>query len=119
MAEVVLYHNPGCSKSRGALEILEGREEDLLIVEYLKNPLSREELAVLVGQVGGEPSALVRKDKKFKELGLDEARYSEGADREAVITLLIEHPVLMTRPIFIAADRAIIGRPSERVLELL
>ncbi len=116
MAEVVLYHNPGCSKSRGALEILEGREEDLLIVEYLKNPLSREELAVLVGQVGGEPSALVRKDKKFKELGLDPGAYETPS---AVVEILAEHPELMERPVAVFAGRGVIGRPPEKVLELL
>ena len=62
------------------------------------------------------PAELVRKDKNFAELGLDPADY-ESAD--AVIDLLLEHPKLMQRPIFVVGDRAVICRPSERVLELL
>ena len=62
------------------------------------------------------PAELVRKDKNFKELGLNEADYQT---RDAVIELLLEHPVLMQRPIIIRGDRAIIARPSEKVLELL
>ncbi len=119
MSDHRLYHNPNCSKSRGALELLQARDLDFETIEYLETPLDAATLGQLLDLLACDPGELVRKDKKFKELGLDEARYSEGADREAVITLLIEHPVLMTRPIFIAADRAIIGRPSERVLELL
>ena len=62
------------------------------------------------------PAELVRKDKNFAELGLDPADY-ESAD--AVIDLLLEHPKLMQRPIFVVGDRAVICRPSERALELL
>jgi arsenate reductase len=62
------------------------------------------------------PGELVRKDKKFKELGLDEANY---VTREAVVELLLQHPVLMQRPIIIRGEQAIIARPSEKVLELL
>ena len=62
------------------------------------------------------PAELVRKDKKFKELGLDEANY---VTRKAVVELLLQHPVLMQRPIIIKGEQAIIARPSEKVLELL
>ena len=62
------------------------------------------------------PSDLVRKDKNFNELGLNEADYQT---REQVIDLLLEHPVLMQRPIIVRGDRAVLARPSEKVLELL
>ncbi len=62
------------------------------------------------------PADLVRKDKNFKELGLNEADYQT---REHVIALLLEHPVLMQRPVIIKGERAVLARPSEKVLELL
>ncbi len=61
----------------------------------------------------------MRKDKRFKELGLDAAKYGEGAEPAAVVSLLTEHPELMSRPIFVSGGRAVIGKPSEKVLELL
>ncbi|HIF99192.1 MAG TPA: arsenate reductase (glutaredoxin) [Myxococcales bacterium] len=116
MTKVVLYHNPGCSKSRGALALLEPLGLALDVVEYLKAPLSRAELETLLDQLGGSPGGLVRKDKHFKELGLDPSDYE---DREAVAQILSEHPRLMERPIAVADGRAVIGRPPERVLELI
>lgn len=65
------------------------------------------------------PGDFVRKDKYFSELGLDADRYSESASRADVIQLLVEHPKLMQRPVAVLGNRAVIGRPSERVLELL
>ena len=62
------------------------------------------------------PAELVRKDKTFKELGLDETKY---VTREAVVELLLQHPVLMQRPIVVKGERAVIARPPERVMELL
>jgi arsenate reductase len=116
MAKVVLYHNPGCSKSRGALALLESSGHSLEVVEYLKAPLSRAELETLLDQLGGSPGGLVRRDKHFKELGLDPTDYE---DRGAVARILSEHPRLMERPIAVADGRAVIGRPPERVLELI
>lgn len=114
-----LYHNPACSKSRGALELLRERGAEFEIVEYLKAPLEREALGEVLDALGGDPGDLVRKDKRFRELGLDAARYGEGATREDVIALLLEHPALMSRPIALRDGRAVVGRPPERVLELL
>ena len=82
----------------------------------MKDPLDREILERIIERLPDSPSELVRKDKNFVALGLDAASY-ETAD--AVIDLLLEHPKLMQRPIFMVGDRAVIGRPSERVLELL
>jgi arsenate reductase len=116
MSRVVLYHNPKCSKSRGALEILQARGVDLQIVEYLTTPLGREDLEDLLDKLPEPPSELVRKDAHFKELGLDADRCT---DRGAVVEVLLEHPRLMQRPVAVRADRAVIGRPSERVLEIV
>lgn len=115
MSLLVLYHNPKCSKSRSALEILRDREIDHQVVEYLKTPLERADLGVILDALGTSPADLVRKDGHFDELGLDAADYTE---RTAVIDILLEHPRLMQRPIALREDRAVIGRPPERVLEL-
>jgi len=116
MADVTIYHNPGCSKSRGALEILHDRGVDIEVREYLKNPLERTALERVLARLPDTPAELVRKDKHFKELGLDANDYVSA---DSVIELLIEHPELMQRPIVIRGDRAVIARPSEKVAELL
>jgi arsenate reductase len=116
MQRVTIYHNPGCSKSRGALDILHERGVECDVVEYLKTPPDRASLERILELLPAAPAELVRKDKRFKELGLDEADYTTQA---AVITLLLEHPELMERPVVIKSGRAVIARPSEKVLELL
>ena len=113
---IVVYHNPVCSKSRGALDILSERGADTEVIEYLKANPSRGDLERILAAIPDEPSALVRKDKRFAELGLVAGDY-ETAD--AVVALLLEHPELMERPVVFRGDRALICRPSERVLELL
>ncbi|HEX6311360.1 MAG TPA: arsenate reductase (glutaredoxin) [Acidimicrobiia bacterium] len=116
MDEMLVYHNPSCSKSRGALEILGERGVDTDVVEYLKAPPDRAALERIVDSIPDPPAELVRKDQRFKDLGLDAADYT---DRESVIALLLEHPELMQRPVVFRGDRAVIARPSDRVLELL
>ena len=114
--DVVVYHNPVCSKSRGALEILAERGADVEVIEYLQQRPSRADLERILAAIPDEPAALVRKDKRFAELGLDAADYRST---DAVVALLLEHPELMERPVVFRGDRALICRPSERVLELL
>jgi arsenate reductase len=111
-----MYHNAVCSKSRGALDILRDRGVELDVIDYLDEPLSRDDFERILDLLPDAPAELVRKDKRFKELGLDEADYQT---REQVIDLLLEHPVLMQRPVVVLGDRALIARPSEKVLELL
>ena len=113
---VVVYHNPVCSKSRGALEILGDRGVDAEVIEYLEANPSRADLERILDAISDEPAALVRKDKRFKELELDAADYTT---REQVVTVLLEHPELMERPVVFVGDQAVIARPSERVNELL
>jgi arsenate reductase len=116
VSDYLVFHNPSCSKSRGALQILadEGIETD--VVEYLKAPPDRATLERIVDTIPNPPAELVRKDKRFKELGLDAADYTE---RDAVVALLLEHPELMERPVVFHGDRAVIARPSELVLDLV
>ena len=100
------------------MEILAERGVDADVTEYLKAPPTRAELERIVDVIAEPPSALVRKDKRFKELGLDEGDYQT---KEQVVAVLLEHPELMERPVVFTAagDRALICRPSEMVLDLL
>ena len=98
------------------LEILRDRGVEFDVVEYLKSPLSRAELERMLDLVPDPPADLVRKDKRFGELGLSADDYT---DRESVVALLLEHPELMQRPVVFRGDRALLCRPSEKVLELL
>jgi len=116
MERVTVYHNPSCGKSRGALEILHERGVACDVVEYLKAPADRATLGRMLELLAGPPADLVRKDKRFKELGLDPAAYTT---RPQVVALLLEHPELIERPVIVRGGRAVIARPSERVLELL
>src|SRR5262249_4999230 len=116
MERVTVYHNPVCSKSRGALEILSERGVGAEVIEYLKTRTDRARLERILDLLAGPPGELVRKDKRFQELGLHAGDYTTRAQ---VVGLLLEHPELMERPVVIRGGRAVIARPSEKVLELL
>ena len=116
MERVVLYHNPACSKSRGAKAILEALDVDFDIVEYLKTPLGEAELRRILDLVDDLPTELVRRDANFRMLGLNAGDYTT---EDAVVDLLLRHPGLMQRPVAVRGERAVIARPSERVEELL
>jgi arsenate reductase (glutaredoxin) len=112
MAEVTVYHNPNCSTSKSALAVLDQAGTDHEVVQYLKAPPDRAALEHLLSILEDPPADLVRKDSYFAELGLDAADYTEPG---VVIDLLLEHPRLMQRPVLVKGERAIIGRPKERV----
>jgi len=116
METMQVYFNPSCSKARSAVEILRDKGVELDIVEYLKEHPSRADLERIVDAIPDSPAALVRKDKRFAELGLDAADYQT---KDQVVTVLLEHPELMERPVVFRGERAVIARPSEKVLELL
>jgi len=116
MTDVTLYHNPGCSKSRAALELLEARGIRLHIVQYLETPPDLQTLADLVGKLGLEARRLLRSaEPEYGALGLDDPALGE----EALLEAIVAHPRLLERPIAVRGARAVIGRPPERVLELL
>lgn len=116
MTRTVLYHNPSCSKSRGAKEILEQRDVRFEVVEYLKQPLDKQRLVEIMAMIEEPPTELVRRDKNFERLDLDMADYGTA---EAVADLLVRHPELMQRPILVKDGKAVIARPSEKVESLL
>lgn len=115
MSDIRLLHNPKCSKSRQALELLTERGVEPEVVRYLDTPPDRATLELVAGQLD-DPARLVRKDPHFKELGLSTGDYTDAA---SVVDLLVEHPRLMERPVAIRGDRAVLGRPPEDILELL
>jgi len=109
-----LYHNTRCSKSRGAFELLQERGIEPEVVFYLEQPPSVAELRELVRMLGQPVRALVRTgEPEYAELGLADA------DDEVLLAALHAHPRLIERPVFVHRGRAVIGRPPERVLELL
>jgi arsenate reductase len=116
MAQVTIYHNPNCSTSKKALTALTDGGADVEVVQYLKAPPDRATLESLVDPLEDPVADLVRKDPYFKEQGLDPDDYTEPA---AVVDLLLEHPRLMQRPLLVAGDRVFIGRPVDRVDDLL
>ncbi len=113
---ITIYHNPGWGKSRGALEILRDRDVEFDVIEYLKTPLSKANLENFLDLLPNEPRELVRKDKRFKDLGLNADDYTT---KDEVVALLLEHPALMERPVVVKGNQAVIARPSEKVEELL
>lgn len=112
MTDLRIYHNPRCSKSRAALAEARGHDDSVEVVEYLKQPLTKGELLDLLGKLEDPPSALVRRDPEFREAGLTDADV-QSADQ--VADVLAAHPKLMERPVLVRGDKAIIGRPTERV----
>jgi arsenate reductase len=115
MEAVTLYHNPRCSKSRAALALLTERGVDVSVVRYLDAPLSAARLADLGERLGLPISAWVRTgEQAYADAGLD-AESSTGA----ILAAMERAPILMERPIAVRNRRAVIGRPPERVLELL
>lgn len=112
MPDVTILHNTACSTSRHALDEASTSGADVEVVQYLKTPLDRAALLDLVGKLEDQPADLVRKDGFFKAQGLAADDY---VTPEAVADLLVEHPRLMERPVLVRGDRAIIGRPKDRV----
>ncbi|MBM3269437.1 MAG: arsenate reductase (glutaredoxin) [Candidatus Sericytochromatia bacterium] len=116
MDQPTLYHNPRCSKSRRALELLEAAGVTPRIVRYLDQPLSVGELDDLLRKLDMEPQALMRTGEDvYAELGLA----GRDLSREGAIQVLVDHPILIERPILVAGERAVVARPPERVMELL
>ena len=116
MTELTLYHNPRCSKSRGALELLEQRGLAPTIVRYLETPPSQADLEQIVARLGIEPRQLLRTgEDEYKALNLADPTLTD-AD---ILSAMAAHPKLIERPILIAGNTAVIGRPPEKVLEIL
>ncbi|MES9898868.1 MAG: arsenate reductase (glutaredoxin) [Sedimenticola sp.] len=113
---VEIYHNPRCSKSRQTLQLLEEQGVEPKIREYLNTPPNREELIKVLDMLGIEPRDLMRqKEAEYKQAGLDKP----GLTRDQLIQGMLDNPKLIERPIVIKDGKAAIGRPPEKVLEIL
>ncbi|PYC22825.1 arsenate reductase (glutaredoxin) [Pseudomonas mosselii] len=116
MTDLTLYHNPRCSKSRGALELLEARGLAPTIVRYLETPPDAATLEQLLGKLGIGARQLLRTgEDEYKALDLANPALSDAQ----LIKAMVEHPKLIERPILVAGDKAVVGRPPEKVLEIL
>lgn len=114
-AGVVVWHNPRCSKSRGACEILDEHSIGAQVRRYLDDPPTREELEQVLALLGtDDPRTMMRTGEPvYRELHL------AGADRDTLLDAMTQHPILIERPIVIRGDSAVIARPPERLLDLL
>ncbi len=115
--KTVIYHNPRCSKSRATLELLNRHDVRSTIINYLETPPSKAELRRLLKLLGKRPQDIIR----FKEAVAKELRLSRKDNRtdDAWLELMVEHPILIERPIVVVGDKAALGRPPEAVLSIL
>ena len=114
MALNTIWHNPRCAKSRTALKLLNDRSIDVTVFYYLNEIINYEDLMLVVKKLSIPNLQLVRKHEKiFRALGLN-----RSSKDEVLIQAMLQNPILIERPLVISRERAIIGRPPERVLEL-
>lgn len=111
-----VFYNPACSKCRRLKEILDQHGDTYVLVEYLRAPPGRGVLESIVAALDTNASDLVRRDGRFRELGLTDGDCSTATQ---VVDLLLAHPELLERPVVVRDGRAMIARPPERVLEML
>lgn len=112
---IIVFHNSRCSKSRCALDFLSDKGADYSVVDYLKNIPTYKDLEEIISKLGIKPEALIRKGEEdfkanFKGKILSDSEWIEA---------MIKFPKLIERPIVIKGNKAIIGRPTERILEIL
>jgi arsenate reductase len=114
--EITIYHNPRCSKSREALKLLRDHGVEPKVVEYLVDPPDSKQLDIILKLLDIEPRALMRKkEPEYAAAGLDDP----ALGRKALIQAMCAHPRLIERPIVLAQDRAVLGRPPEKVLNII
>jgi arsenate reductase len=106
-----MYHNPSCSKSRICLEFLQAEKMDFVLLSYLKNPLSVEELQDLLAKLNLKPSQLVRRN----EVIFKEAQKASMLTEDEILQLMVDNPKLIERPIVEVDGKAIVARPIERL----
>lgn len=113
---VTIYHNPGCATSRKVLGMLREAGEHPQVIEYLKTPPSRAELVALLARLGMTPRQLLRRrGTPFDALGLGDP----GKTDAQLIDAILEHPILLERPVVVSDKGARLCRPPEKVMELL
>ena len=113
---VTIYHNPNCGTSRNVLAMIRQSGEDPVVIEYLKNPPTRERLKELIAAMGVPVRALLReKGTPYAELGLADPKWTD----DQLLDFMMAHPILINRPIVVTAKGVRLCRPSEMVLDIL
>ncbi|MBQ4791222.1 glutaredoxin-dependent arsenate reductase [Pectobacterium versatile] len=116
MNNITIYHNPDCGTSRNTLEMIRNSGTEPTVIYYLDTPPSRDELVTLIGNMGVTVRALLRKNvEPYTLLGLAEERFTD----EQLIDFMLQHPILINRPIVVTPLGTRLCRPSERVLDIL
>ena len=116
MSNITIYHNPACGTSRNTLEMIRNSGNEPTVVYYLETPPTRDELVKLIAQMGITVRALLRKNvEPYEQLGLAEETFND----EQLISFMLEHPILINRPIVVTPLGTRLCRPSEVVLEIL
>ncbi|MFD3225224.1 glutaredoxin-dependent arsenate reductase [Rahnella aceris] len=116
MSNITIYHNPACGTSRNTLEMIRNSGTEPTVIHYLETPPSRAELVKLIADMGITVQALLRKNvEPFEALGLAEDRFTD----EQLIDFMLQHPVLINRPIVVTPLGTRLCRPSEVVLDIL
>jgi len=116
VSKIKIWHNPRCSKSRDSFKLLEERELDVEVINYLENIPTKEELKEILTMLGMESAQELMRTKEaiYKELNL-----KDETSEDRLLEAMVANPKLIERPIVVRGDRAVIGRPIERVIELL
>jgi arsenate reductase len=113
---ITIYHNPDCGTSRNTLAIIRQSGEEPDVIEYLKNPPSRERLVELIAALGMTPRELLReKGTPYAELNLGDPKWTD----DEIIDFMLAHPILINRPIVVTPLGTMLARPSEAVLDIL
>lgn len=112
---ITIYHNPRCRKSREGLEVLKSSGKAFKIIEYLKHPISEEELKAVIEKLQIEPMDLVRTNEAIWKSNYKGKPLTD----QQIISALLQHPKLIERPVIVNGNRAVIGRPSQTIQDLL
>ncbi|WP_370408641.1 arsenate reductase (glutaredoxin) [Tenacibaculum dicentrarchi] len=116
---IQIYHNPRCSKSRQGVEILENSKKEFEVVKYLENTPSEKQLTQIISLLNIAPIDLVRKNEKiWKDEFKEQFKNNELSDSQ-IIKAMLDYPKLIERPIVINANKAVIGRPVENILNII
>ncbi|QTV84380.1 glutaredoxin-dependent arsenate reductase [Klebsiella oxytoca] len=116
MSNITIYHNPACGTSRNTLEMIRNSGTEPTVIHYLENPPSRDELVKLIADMGIAVRALLRKNvEPYEVLGLAEDRFTD----DRLIDFMLQHPILINRPIVVTPLGTRLCRPSEVVLDIL
>ena len=116
MSNVTIYHNPGCGTSRNTLELIRNSGTEPTVILYLETPPTRAELVKMIADMGISARALLRKNvEPYEQLGLAEHSFSD----EQLIDSMLQHPILINRPIVVTPLGTRLCRPSEVVLDIL